>query len=36
LIAGEAFLEISHFDFSELVTTTVGYMRLLADEKELA
>jgi signal transduction histidine kinase len=36
LDAGEAFLELSHFDFSELVRTTVEYMRLLADEKKLA
>ncbi len=35
LDAGEAFLEISHSDFSELVRTTVEYMRLLADEKKL-
>src|SRR5882724_2083959 len=36
LDAGEAFLEISHFDFSELVRTTVEHMRLLADEKRLS
>ncbi len=36
LNAGEAFLEVSSFDFSELVQTTVEYMRLLADEKKLA
>jgi heavy metal sensor kinase len=36
LDAGEAFLEMSRFDFSELVRTTVEYMRLLADEKKLA
>jgi heavy metal sensor kinase len=36
LDAGEAFLEVSSFDFSELVRTTVEYMRLLADEKKLA
>jgi heavy metal sensor kinase len=36
LDAGEAFLEVSRFDFSELVRTTVEYMRLLADEKNLA
>lgn len=35
LDAGEAFLEVSRFDFSELVRTTVEYMRLLADEKKL-
>jgi signal transduction histidine kinase len=35
LDAGEAFLEISRFDFSELVRTTVEHMRLLADEKKL-
>src|SRR5262245_45650114 len=35
LDAGEAFLELSRFDFSELVRTTVEYMRLLADEKKL-
>ena len=33
--AGEAFLELSRFDFAELVRTTVEYMRLLADEKKL-
>src|SRR5260370_907602 len=32
----EAFHHISRFDFSELVRTTVEYMRLLADEKKLA
>ena len=36
LDAGEAFLELSRFDFSEVVRTTVEYMRLLADEKHLA
>ncbi len=36
LDAGEAFLEMSRFDFSELVRTTVEYMRLLADEKKLS
>ncbi len=36
LDAGEAFLEVSRFDFAELVRTTVEYMRLLADEKKLA
>ena len=36
LDAGEAFLEITPFDFSELVRTTVEYMRLLVDEKKLA
>jgi signal transduction histidine kinase len=36
LDAGEAFLEVSRFDFSELVRTTVEHMRLLADEKQLA
>jgi signal transduction histidine kinase len=36
LDAGEAFLELSHLDFSELARTTVEYMRLLADEKKLA
>ncbi len=36
LDAGEAFLELSRFDFAELVRTTVEYMRLLADEKKLA
>jgi len=36
LDAGEAFLEVTRFDFSELVRTTVEYMRLLADEKKLA
>ncbi len=35
LDAGEAFLEISCFDFSELVRTTVEHMRLLADEKTI-
>jgi heavy metal sensor kinase len=35
LDAGEAFLELSHFDFSELVRTTVEHMRLLVDEKNL-
>jgi heavy metal sensor kinase len=35
LDAGEAFLEVSRFDFAELVRTTVEYMRLLADEKKL-
>src|SRR5215467_12675110 len=35
LDAGEAFLELSRFDFSELVRTTVEHMRLLADEKTL-
>jgi len=35
LDAGEAFLELSHFDFSELVRTTVEHMRLLVDEKKL-
>jgi len=35
LDAGEAFLEVTRFDFSELVRTTVEYMRLLADEKKL-
>src|SRR5260370_17945557 len=34
--AGEAFLGVSGFEFSELVRTTVEYMRLLADEKKLA
>jgi heavy metal sensor kinase len=36
LDAGEAFLDLTRFDFSELVRTTVEYMRLLADEKKLA
>lgn len=36
LDAGEAFLEVSRFDFSDLVRTTVEYMRLLGDEKNLA
>src|SRR5215831_13071076 len=36
LDAGEAFLEISRFDFSEMVRTTVEYIRLLADEKKLS
>jgi heavy metal sensor kinase len=36
LDAGEAFLEVSSFDFSELVRTTVEYIRLLAEEKKLA
>jgi heavy metal sensor kinase len=36
LDAGEAFLEISRFDFSELVRTTVEHMRLLSDEKRLS
>jgi heavy metal sensor kinase len=36
LDAGEAFLDVSRFDFSELVRTTVEHMRLLADEKKLA
>jgi len=36
LDAGEAFLEVTRFDFSELVRTTVEHMRLLADEKKLA
>jgi heavy metal sensor kinase len=36
LDAGEAFLEVSSFDFSELVRITVEYMRLLAEEKKLA
>jgi len=35
LDAGEAFLELSRFDFSALVRTTVEHMRLLADEKKL-
>src|SRR5215472_17062097 len=35
LDAGEAFLEVSRFDFSELVRTTVEHMRLLAEEKKL-
>ncbi len=35
LDAGEAFLEISRFDFSEMVRTTVEHMRLLVDEKKL-
>jgi signal transduction histidine kinase len=35
LDAGEAFLELSRFDFAELVRTTVEHMRLLADEKKL-
>lgn len=35
LDAGEAFLEVSRFDLSELVRTTVEHMRLLADEKKL-
>jgi heavy metal sensor kinase len=36
LDAGEAFLEVSRFDFSDLVRITVEHMRLLADEKHLA
>jgi len=36
LDAGEAFLEVSRFDFSEMVRTTVEYIRLLADEKKLS
>ena len=36
LDAGEAFLDLTRFDFSELVRTTVEYMRLLADEKKLS
>jgi signal transduction histidine kinase len=36
LDAGEAFLEITRFDFSEVVRTTVEHMRLLADEKKIA
>src|SRR5262249_61701007 len=36
LDAGEAFLDFSRFDFSELVRITVEHMRLLADEKHLA
>lgn len=36
LDAGEAFLELSRFDFSALVRTTVEHMRLLADEKKIA
>jgi len=36
LDAGEGFLDVTHFDFSALVRTTVEYMRLLADEKKLA
>jgi heavy metal sensor kinase len=36
LDAGEAFLELSRFDFGELTRTTVEYMRLLADEKKLS
>lgn len=36
LDAGEAFLDISRFDFSELARTTVEYMRLLAEEKKLS
>src|SRR5262249_27367900 len=35
LDAGEAFLEVSRFDFSDLVRNTVEHMRLLADEKHL-
>jgi len=35
LDAGEAFLDLSRCDFSELVRTTVEHMRLLADEKKL-
>lgn len=35
LDAGEAFLELSRFDFSELARTTIEHMRLLADEKKL-
>lgn len=36
LDAGEAFVEISRFDFAELVKTTVEHMRLLAGEKQLS
>ena len=36
LDAGEAFVEVSRFDFSELVKTTVEHMRLLAEEKKLS
>ena len=36
LDAGEAFVEVSRFDLSELVKTTVEHMRLLADEKKLS
>ena len=36
LDAGEAFLELSRFDLSALVRTTVEHMRLLADEKKLS
>jgi len=36
LDAGEAFLELSRFDFAALVRTTVEHMRLLADEKKIA
>jgi len=36
LDAGEAFVEVSRFDFSELVKSTVEHMRLLAEEKKLS
>jgi heavy metal sensor kinase len=36
LDAGEAFVEVSRFDFAEMVRTTVEHMRLLAEEKTLA
>src|SRR5215469_9501003 len=35
LDAGEAFLELSRFDFAKLVRTPVEHMRRLADEKKL-
>jgi len=35
LDAGEASIEVSRFDFAELVRTTVEHMRLLADEKNI-